>query len=190
MNEELKQLRRQVDTKLIQRETARERRSMAISELDQAKSTEISIREAVALAQGVATIIQEQAHKKIANIVSRSLEAVFDEPYEFKIIFEQKRGRTEASLVFTRDGMDIDPMSASGGGVVDVAALALRLSCLLLARPPLRRLLVLDEPLKFLSVEYRPRAKRLIETLSKELNVQFLIVTHLAELRCGKVVEL
>lgn len=146
--------------------------------------------EGLTIAQGVAEEIQTRAHRQIADIVSRSLEAVFDEPYEFKILFEQKRGRTEASLVFEREGLQVDPMSASGGGVVDVAAFALRLSCLLLSRPPLQRLLVLDEPFRFVSVEYRERVRSLLETLAVELDCQFIVVTHQSELRTGTIVEL
>lgn len=146
---------------------------------------------AATLAQAVAQAVQEQAHAQVADIVSRSLKAVFgNEAYQFRIIFEKKRGRTEATLVFDREGMVVDPMTASGGGVVDVASFALRISCLLLSRPPLRRLLVLDEPFRFLSEQYQPAARALIESLAKELGVQFLIVTHNKQLTCGKVVEL
>lgn len=140
--------------------------------------------------QALSKSIQEDVHGRIASVVSRCLESVFDEPYEFKINFENKRGRTEASLVFVRDELELDPTSSCGGGVVDVAAFALRLACLCLSRPPLRRLLVLDEPFRFVSQGYRERIKSLVETLADELDVQFIIVTHLAELQIGKVIEL
>lgn len=150
----------------------------------------IATQEAQELTQQVAQQVQEQAHAQIAEVVSRSLEAIFDDAYEFRILFEKKRGKTEARLVFIRDGKEIDPMTASGGGVVDVAAFALRLSCLMLSRPPLRRLLILDEPFKFVSEQYRDRIRILLETLAKEMNVQFLMVTHIDQLRAGKIVEL
>jgi len=140
--------------------------------------------------QGVAKGIQQQVHERIAGVVSRCLEMIFDEPYEFQILFEEKRGRTEARLVFIRDGIEVDPMTASGGGVIDIAAFALRVASLLLMRPKVQRLLVLDEPLKFLSAEYRDRARQMLETLSKEMGIQFLIVTHISELQTGTVVEL
>jgi len=144
------------------------------------------------LAQQVAQAIQQQAHDQIAEVVSRCLSAVFDEPYVFRIHFERKRGRTEARLVFEREGMEVDPMTASGGGVVDVAAFALRLSCLILNKPPLRRVLILDEPFRFVSEqgEYQSRVRELLETLAREMGVQFIMVTHINELKAGKVVEL
>lgn len=143
------------------------------------------------LVQVVAEQVQQQAHRQVASVVTRCLKAVFGEDsYEFQIIFERKRGRTEARLLFTRDGLEVEPLEAAGGGVVDVAAFALRLACLMLSMPRKRKLLVLDEPFRFVSQEYRPRVRELLLTLSKEMEVQILLVTHAEELVCGKVIEL
>jgi DNA repair exonuclease SbcCD ATPase subunit len=157
--------------------------------LADAKVKQGDLKIALTVAREVAQQVQEEAHAKISDIVSHALSAVFDQPYSFKIRFEQKRGRTEAVLVFDRDGVEIDPLTAAGGGVVDVASFALRLSALLLSRPQRRKLLVMDEPFKMLSQEYRPRLKALLETLAKDLGVQMVMVTHDPELRIGAVHE-
>lgn len=139
--------------------------------------------------QAIAETVQEAAHDRIAGVVSRCLAAVFDDPYEFRIKFERARGRTEARLTFVRDGMEVSPLEASGGGVVDVAAFALRLSCLMLARPARRRVVVLDEPFRFVSAGYRERVRAMLEGLSKDLDVQFIMVTHIEELAVGHVIN-
>lgn len=143
------------------------------------------------LIQDAAQATQERIHAEIATLVSRCLTVVFDEPYVFTILFERKRGKTEAKLLFERNGVQVDPMTASGGGIVDVAAFALRLSCLLLSQPSLQRVIVLDEPFKFVSpAESRERLGTLLLTLSAELKIQFIMVTHIEELKIGKVIEL
>lgn len=142
------------------------------------------------VAQGIAAQLQQQAHRRLAGTVTKCLAAVFDDPYEFVIKFEEKRGKTEAVLQFKRDGKVVDPLTASGGGVVDVAAFALRLSCLRLSRPPLRKLLILDEPFRFVSRDHRPAVREMIRTLAEEAGCQFIFVTHDPELCAGKVVEL
>jgi ABC-type sulfate/molybdate transport systems ATPase subunit len=83
-------------------------------------------------------------------------------------------------------------MNGAGGGVVDVAAFALRLACLMLRRPKGRRLLVLDEAFRFLSErkEYRNRVRDLLVSLSEEMQVQVVLVTHDPVLEVGKVVEI
>lgn len=187
---DLTPLRKSVDKKLVEYGAARLRYRQTNESLEQTQGELQDTKDAQAIAQEVAQQVQEEAHRKIADVVSRSLEAVFDEPYTFKIKFEQKRGRTEASLVFVRGDLEVDPMTASGGGVVDLAAFALRLSCLLLAKPPLRRLLVLDEPFRFISAEFRPRVRALLLKLAEEMGVQVVMVTHQEEMRCGKILEL
>lgn len=177
--------RKQADWNLIRRKVAEDKDLLAVAE-----ARVVDITEAQEFTQTIAQEIQQKAHARIAAVVSQCLEAVFDEPYAFKIHFEQKRGRTEASLVFERNGMEVDPLTASGGGVVDVAAFALRLSCLMLSRPPMRRLVVLDEPFKFVSEEFRGRVREMLNRLSQELGVQIIMLTHIPELETGKVIRL
>lgn len=132
------------------------------------------------LGQGVAEFVQQTAHKRIASVVSRCLEAVFgDDAYQFRIDFRQARGKTEARLVFERDGLVLeDPLNEGGGGQIDVASLALRLVGIVLARPPMRRLLVLDEPMKHVNgEEYQARVGGMLKALAKEFGVQLILVS-------------
>ena len=179
-----------LNKKLAELEVARGSFRSLDNSLNETREQAQAAGEAQELAQHVAQVIQQKAHDQIARVVSRCLSAVFDEPYEFRIHFERKRGRTEARLTFDRDGMEVDPMTASGGGVVDIASFALRLSCLILNKPPLRRAMVMDEPFRFVSEEFRDRVKALLETLSEEMKTQFVIVTHINELKMGKVIEI
>lgn len=149
------------------------------------------LQKAQKIAQEVAKFCQESAVKQIEEIVTRCLSAVFGEDaYDFKISLVQKRGKTEAELLFTRDGNNIDPLSSAGGGVIDVASFSLRLACLILSKPSRRKLLILDEPFKMLSAEYRPLVADLLEQLAKEMNIQFIIVSHHEEMQIGKVIKL
>lgn len=147
-------------------------------------------KEAQQVAQEAARVAQEASHTQIAQIVSRCLQSVFNEPYEFKIVFDKKRGKTQARFVFMLEGEEVDPLRNSAGGEVDVASFALRLAALMLHKPGLRRLLVLDESFKHLSRPFRPRVAQLLEELSEELGVQILLVTHSPELEVGKVIQI
>lgn len=142
--------------------------------------------------QSVVETVQNHVHAEASAIVSRCLVAVFGEDaYTFRIIFEQKRGRTEARMVFERGGQEFDPITETGGGVVDVAAFALRIAVILLSKPRRRRLLVLDEPFKYVSREYRSAAERLVLELAEELKFQFIIVSsHITRLEIGNMVVL
>ena len=187
---DLAPIKTRVDAAVARHKAACAQAATQRARLREAKTQAKHARMSHAIAMGVAQQIQTSAHRQIADVVTRSLAAVFDEPYEFKIDFEQKRGRTEARLIFERDGEAIDPMDASGGGVVDVAAFALRLACLMLSRPPKRKILFLDEPFRFVARDYSVRVRELLETLAREMECQFIIVTHQEELKAGTVVSL
>src|SRR5205085_6816592 len=117
--------------------------------------------------QETAEKMQNKAHKQVAKVVSRCLSAVFEEPYELKIQFEQKRGKTEAEFVYIRNGNEVRPLVTSGG-VLSVVGLALRLAGLMMNMPPARKLLILDEPLAGLSKTNLEKMGVLLETLSRE----------------------
>lgn len=157
--------------------------------LDKAQAQLQNCQQAQEIVQLLAEAVQQRAHQQISEVVTSCLSAVFDDPYEFKIVFERKRGRTEAQLRFVRRGLEVDPMSAAGGGAVDVAAFALRVACLVLHRPRLSKILVLDEPFKFVSAEYRPRVRQMLEELAKKMEMQIVMVTHADDLVTGKVIH-
>jgi hypothetical protein len=147
--------------------------------------------EAQKLVQHVARQVQEDAHRKISHVVSRCIAAVYLNPYEFQILFEAKRGKTEARLIFTRDGKEFKPTGETGGGVVDVAAFGLRIACIMVERPRLRKLLVADEPFRNVhGEENRRRCAQMVMTLSQDLGVQIILTTGLEWLRIGKVIRL
>lgn len=134
--------------------------------------------------------VQQSAHAKIAGVVSMCLKAVFEEPYEFHIHFERKRGRTEARIAFSRDGNELAP-GAVGGGVIDVAAFALRLAAMLLLKPPVQRVLVADEPMKNVNGEgNRERVRELLMFLPAKLGVQIIMSTGYPWLECGEIVRM
>lgn len=178
------------DFRALESSLAQEKRNLV-----ECEDSLTNIEEAQKILQMIAEGIQREAHEKISNVVTRCLAAVFDNPYDFEIDFEQKRGKTEANLQFVRDGVRfINPMRQVGGGPIDVAAFALRLACLILQRPPLRPVLILDEPFRNIRGKaYRHRVRTLLETLSKEMGVQFILnvdADSYPEFLLGKIVEL
>ncbi len=161
--------------------------------LEQAQQLLTDTEEAQVITQQISQAIQQQAHKRIAGVVSKCLETVFtgEDRYGFRIHFDRKRGRTEARLVLTKNGHEIDdPLDFDSGGVCEVAAFALRLSCLVLSKPRLRKVILFDEPFKSISVDYLDNVRTLMDKLSEEFGVQFIVVTHIHQLETGKVIRL
>lgn len=123
---------------------------------------------------------QEQLQVHISDITSLALDAVFEDPYELVAEFVQRRNKTECDLMFERDGERMDPIGASGGGAVDVAAFALRIAAWSMQSPKRRNVVILDEPMKFLDgrTDRIEKASQIIKELSDRLGIQFIIITH------------
>lgn len=124
----------------------------------------------------VALQTQKQLEIKISSVVCHALASVFDDPYDFVVQFEDKRGKTECNLLFQRGEALIDPLDASGFGAVDIASLALRIACHTLDNVP--PVLVLDEPFKHLKgTETNKRAIQMLKEVSKELGIQIITIS-------------
>lgn len=124
----------------------------------------------------VAKDTQQQLEIRITNIVTMALAAVFPDPYQFVLRFTERRNQTEADLLLVRDGEEVSPIDATGGGVLDVVNFALRVAILLMSN--YRRIIILDEPFRHLSEDLQPKASEMMKMLSDKLGIQFIMVSH------------
>lgn len=138
--------------------------------------------EAATIIRHVAQQTQQQLEYQISELVSLAMFSVFDSPYEFELEFVQRRNRTEADIWFSRGGHRIDPVTASGGGAVDVAAFALRVALWNLAIPKTIPLLILDEPLKWLKGGDLPeKGANMMKEISERIGLQILMISHIPD---------
>ena len=160
------------------------RRKLFVEEKEklEREKTELSAKmDNLLKARSVVQIVAEQTQKKleyhISNLVSMALASVFPEPYIFNLRFVQKRNKTEVELVFTKNGNETDDiLNSGGGGVADIASIALRISLWSIKKT--RPTLILDEPLKFLhSPEYQEKASQMLKEVSQKLGLQIIMVS-------------
>lgn len=179
-------LRTQFDSLSLSRDRSHEQAELLAKQL----AAYLRVNEQV---QQLALQTQQQCESVIANLVTRCLQEIFPEnKYQFRLVFEQKRDQTEARCVLTdASGNEYDPITACGGGVVDVICFALRLATLILRIPQSSKILILDEPFRFLSKEHRGRLVNLLDALCTETGFQIIMVTHFPELSTnGNIIEL
>jgi DNA repair exonuclease SbcCD ATPase subunit len=107
------------------------------------------------------------------------MDAVFDNPYSLAIHFGEKRGKTEAELMFVRGELEMPPIGSAGGGAIDVASLALRIAYWSMRQDSkVSSVLLLDEPFKQLKGETANlRALQLIQELSHTLGIQVIMIS-------------
>ncbi len=175
---ELTQIRRRLEQEKGSFSMLRKKLHVYNDEISELEKKKQDIELARVLIREVGFKTQEQLQYHISDITSLALSAVFEDPYELKVSFVQRRDKMECDLTFTRAGVELDPLNSSGYGAVDVASLALRVASWSMQRPRRRNTIILDEPLKYLSEDMQVFAGKMIKELSDKLSIQFIIVTH------------
>jgi DNA repair exonuclease SbcCD ATPase subunit len=183
-------LRRKVQAGRAELDSALSQTQSLTKRLQTAKESHRAWLEAQAVLQDASAAVQSLVHARIADVVTKCLQTVYDDSLSFHVDFEQKRGKTEARLYFRKSGNEVDPLDAGGLGWVEVAAFALRMAVLKLHSPPVAQVLILDETFRFLDAEAKPRMAELLLELSREMKVQVILATHDREFQSGKVVKL
>jgi DNA repair exonuclease SbcCD ATPase subunit len=183
-------LRRKVQAGRAEMDSALSQTQSLTKRLQTAKESHRAWLEAQAVLQDASAAVQSLVHARIADVVTKCLQTVYDDSLSFHVDFEQKRGKTEARLYFRKDNHEVDPLEAGGLGWVEVGAFALRLAVLKLHSPPVAQIIVADEPFRMLDAEAKPRMAELLLELSKQMGVQIILVSHDKEFRVGKVISL
>jgi hypothetical protein len=119
----------------------------------------------------------------VGEHVSRGLSGVFGEPLELVVEMGVQADLPVARFrIRDSTGLETEIMEAEGGGLVNVTSFLLLVLVLLATRPALARLLVLDETLSNLSVDFLPQAAALVRHICEEGKFQLVLVTHREEL--------
>ena len=136
-----------------------------------------SAMEARTVLQILAKEAQNEGVYSIIDIINMALSAVFEEEIKFTIEFIEKRNKTEVEMYLEdQDGNKTTPRWDEAGGVLDIVFLAFRISLWAMSKPA--PVIILDEPVKNLSKPQQINASKILKTLSEELNLQFILVTH------------
>ena len=125
---ELTQIRRRLEQEKGSFSMLRKKLHVYNDEISELEKKKQDIELARVLIREVGFKTQEQLQYHISDITSLALSAVFEDPYELKVAFVQRRDKMECDLTFTRAGVELDPLNSSGYGAVDVASLALRVA--------------------------------------------------------------
>ena len=133
--------------------------------------------------------IQHSTYGRVEELVTYALQYVFGNDMSCSIVTKQTAHGVSAEVLVNKGEASLDPLTSCGGGVVDVVSFALRLAAIMgdASRGTRRRILILDEPFRFLSADYKPAMAALVEELSDKYNFQIIMVTHDDEFVCGKV---
>lgn len=169
-------LQSQGERTILQRQLERGREN-----LEKLQKQEVTIRAAEELAVASSLVAQQQIKERFERLATTALRWVYyDQELALKVELGTRGTSPSLDFLIEAGGVELDPLSAAGGGVVQVLALVLRLTILeaLHVNGPL----LLDEPLSQLSRNYQERAGTFLKEYAKRTGRQILLVTHSPEL--------
>ena len=133
--------------------------------------------QALTFIKKIALDTQKGLEVHISETVTAALETVFEDPYDFEVVFIERRGKTECDLFFVKEGNFLHPFTASGVGAVDVAVVGLRALSIVM-KPDCPNILIGDEMFKHLKGEEENRLTiELMNKISKEMGIQIITIS-------------
>jgi hypothetical protein len=134
----------------------------------------------------VARLTQERFKERVETLVTMAIQSVFDRPFGFELVFEQKRNKMECrpviyEMVGDRRVPYEDPQDDVGGSLIDIISFALRIVLWSLEKPSSRNVIILDEPMKNMG-RLVSLGGRVLREVSSKLGFQLIIITHDQEL--------
>lgn len=117
---------------------------------------------------------------KIENLVTGGLQAVFsDLDLVFIIEITKRRNTSAVEFKLHNSGIEFPLMRGTGGGVLAVIGVLLRVITIILL--DMKRVLFLDETLVHVSEKYIENVSALLKKLCSDLDFSILLVTHQKE---------
>ena len=143
----------------------------------------LTSKKALALLTECAEETQAEFGKQLSDIVTNCLEIVFQEDkYEFEVAFESKRNATSVKFLLKKNGFEQELTEATGGGVLNVCAVGLRLALHQMKMPQSRNTIILDESLSNLrGRDNTQRVYQLLDMMCKKLNLQIIVVSNVGD---------
>jgi len=135
----------------------------------------------------ILNLVQKTTREKIKEsfeqIVTYALRYIYSDDYSFELEFDRRGNLSTMDFniktpEFTESA---NPEDTSGGGVLDICALALRMVLLEVSTPKVEGCIILDESLKHLSKDYRERASKFLKEINSKLNRQIIMISHAEE---------
>ena len=121
---------------------------------------------------------QEKLKLFVEDVVTLALSAIYGNECSFELEYVTRRNQVEAIPWIVINGERFSPRDEVGGGVLDIAALALRMAVWAITEPRPAATFLLDEPSKFLSADLQVEFGRMLSELADSLGAQFIVVTH------------
>ena len=133
---------------------------------------------------------RDQLCNLFASLVTEALSSIFERDIRFKIKLYSYRNEPAIDISVIENDLEIDPQKSCGGGLNDIISFVIKIIFIHLKKSS--KIIILDEPLKFLSRDYIEQSSNFIRDVSKRMNMQIILVSHKPDLEisCDKLINI
>ena len=170
-------IRKTVDSLMLKKKQLILDKKNKITILKKLKTDILTQEKARLIISQISEQTQEKIKVQIEEIITLALQSVFDDPFVFELKFQTKRNRVEAVPIIKIGNEEFNPKDELGGAVIDIISFVFRLVLWATQKEKTRPIFILDEPFGAVG-SLITKAGNMIKTLSEELQLQIIIISH------------
>ena len=116
--------------------------------------------------------------------------SIFEKDIKFNIKLYSYRNEPAIDVSVIENDLEVDPQKSCGGGLNDIISFVVKIIFIYLKKSS--KIIILDEPLKFLSRDYIEQSSNFIHEISKRMDIQIILVSHKTDLEisCDKLITI
>jgi len=176
IKDEFKTASKQLASDIIERDLLLKHMNALTNKRTALKQRVEDSKQARIVLQEVAKQTMQNLEYHLSNPVTLALKAINLEWPKFVAEIVIRRNQMECDLLFEEEGVRYRPTDGAGGGPLDVASFALRVTFWSLKKN--RSCFILDEPFKYVSPDLQSKASDMIKMISSSLELQIIMVSH------------
>ena len=123
---------------------------------------------------------RDQLCNLFTSLVTEALSSIFERDIKFQINLYSYRKEPAIDISVIENNLEVDPQKSCGGGLNDIISFVIKIIFIHLKKSS--KIIILDEPLKFLSRDYIEQSSNFIRDISKRMNIQIILVSHKPDL--------
>ena len=188
--EKINQLKNIIDRNNFLKDSLEEKKEKIQEDISAINNEASSLTELKDFLMTVSANYRDQLCNLFTSLVTEALTSIFEKDIRFNIRLYSYRNEPAIDISVIEDNLEVDPQKSCGGGLNDVISFVIKIIFIYLKRSS--KIIILDEPLKFLSRDYIEQSSNFIHEISKRMNIQIILVSHKPDLEisCDKLITI
>ena len=188
--EKIKHLKTLIDKNTFIKDSLEEKKEEIQKDINNINEETDTLLELKDFLMSVSANYRDQLCNLFTSLVTEALTSIFEKDIRFNIKLYSYRNEPAIDVSVIEDNLEVDPQKSCGGGLNDIISFVIKIIFIYLKKSS--KIIILDEPLKFLSRDYIEQSSNFIHEISKRMNIQIILVSHKPDLEisCDKLINI